>query len=518
MRMHPTSPATAVVNGVTVDLDSETLRAADGTERVLRPQSFATLRYLIESPNRLVTKDELMQAVWHGVAVTDDSLVQCIHEIRRVLGDDRHAVLQTAARRGYRLVIRPEPVAVTPPTGASIAVLRFDALDPAGDGGYFADGLAEDLITSLSKIAGLFVIARNSSFAYRGGAVDLRRAAAELGVRYLLQGSVRRSGGELRINARLVDGASAAQVWAGRFDGSAADVFALQDRLTEQIVGAIEPSIRRAEIERARRKHPESLDAYDLYLRALPHVLANTADDCDRALALLGAALDLEPGYLPAHGHAAWCHEQRYLRGGFNPADREAALRHADAVLAVNADDPQAMSMGAFVRANLTRDYDGAAEVLDRALAINGNSALAFGFSALVAAHSERHERAVEHAGKALRLSPLDDPLNYHPYCALALTYLFAGRFAETVKHASLAVRANPGFSVPYVYLVAGQVHLGNTEAAQAAAGRLLDVAPGFSVAGYARTDLFRAPLMDRITTALRAAGLPESHGRAPDG
>ena len=159
-----------------------------------------------------------------------------------------------------------------------------------------------------------------------------------------------------------------------------------------------------------------------------------------------------------------------------------------------------------------------AAEVLDRALAINGNSALAFGFSALIAAHSERHERAVEHAGKALRLSPLDDPLNYHPYCALALTYLFAGRFAETVKHASLAVRANPGFSVPYIYLVAGQVHLGNTEAAQAAAARLLDVAPGFSVAGYARTDLFRAPLMDRITTALRAAGLPESHGRAPDG
>ena len=174
-------------------------------------------------------------------------------------------------------------------------MLRFDALDPGGDGGYFADGLAEDLITSLSKIAGLFVIARNSSFAYRGGAVDLRRAAAELGVRYLLQGSVRRSGGELRINARLVDGASAAQVWAGRFDGSAADVFALQDRLTEQIVGAIEPSIRRAEIERARRKHPESLDAYDLYLRALPHALANTADDCDRALALLGAALELEP-------------------------------------------------------------------------------------------------------------------------------------------------------------------------------------------------------------------------------
>ena len=181
----------------------------------------------------------------------------------------------------------------------------------------------------------------------------------------------------------------------------------------------------------------------------------------------------------------------------------------------MNADDPQAMSIGAFVRANLTRDYDGAAEVLDRALAMNGNSALAFGFSALVAAHSERHERAVAHAGKALRLSPLDDPLNYHPYCALALTNLFAGRFAESIKYASLTVRANPGFTVPYAYLVAGQVNLGNLEAAQAAAARLLEVAPAFTVAGFARMNLFRPPLMERITAALRRAGLPE--GRAAE-
>jgi TolB-like protein len=498
------------VNGVSADFAAEVLRDPSGAPLPLRAQSFAVLRYLAENSGRLVSKDELMQAVWRGVAVTDDSLVQCIHEIRRALGDDAHVVLQTAARRGYRLVL-PEPVAVTLPAGPSIAVLPFDAFDPGGDGGYFADGLAEDLVTSLSKIAGLFVIARNSSFAYRGGAVDLRRAAAELGVRYLVQGSVRRSGGELRINARLVEGASAAQVWAGRFDGAAADVFALQDRLTEQIVGAIEPSIRRAEIERARRKHPESLDAYDACLRAVPHALANTAEDCDRALRLLDAALALDPGYLPAHGYAAWCHEQRYLRGGFDPADREAALRHADIALAVNADDPQAMSIGAFVRAMLTRDYDGAIEVLDRALAMNGNSALAFGFSALIAAHSEQHERAVAHAGKALRLSPLDDPLNYHPYCALALTNLFAGRFAESVRYASSTVRANPGFSVPYAYLVAGQVNLGNLEAARAAAARLLEVAPAFTVAGFARMDQFRPALMQRITAALREAGLPES-------
>jgi tetratricopeptide (TPR) repeat protein len=168
------------------------------------------------------------------------------------------------------------------------------------------------------------------------------------------------------------------------------------------------------------------------------------------------------------------------------------------------------MSMGAFVRANLTRDYDAAVEVLDRALALNHNSALAFGFSALVSAHSERHQRAVEHAHKALRLSPLDDPLNYHPYCALALTHLFAGAFADAARYAALAIRANPAFSIPHAYLAASHVGLGNLETARSAARRLLEVAPDFSVGGYVRTDLFRPSLMDALAAALRMAGLPE--------
>ena len=500
-------PATTILNGIVADLTREVLRAHDGRAIALRPQSFAVLRHLIANPNRLVGKDELMQAVWGEVAVTDDSLVQCIHEIRRALDDDGRGLLRTVPRRGYRLVLPGEDDA--PPHGPSLAVLPFDTGGEHGQD-YFADGLVDDLITSLSKIPGLFVIARNSSATFRGAAVDTRKVAADLGVGYLVEGSVRRSGDRLRISARLVDGATAAHVWAGRFDGAAADVFDLQDQLAEQIVGVIEPSIRRAEIERARRKRPGSLDAYDLYLRALPHVLANTAEDGEAALRLLGDALRLDPGYVAAHGYAAWCHEQRYLRAGFDPADRAAALAHADVALGVNSDDPQAMSIGAFVRANLTRDYDGAIPVLDRALAINGNSALAFGFSALVSAHSERHERAVAHAGRALRLSPLEDPLNYHPYCALALTNLFAGRFEDAVRYATLTIRANPGFSVAYAYLVAGQVNLGDLVAAQATARRLLEIAPGFSVDGFARMDLFRPPLTAAITAALRQVDLPE--------
>jgi TolB-like protein len=376
---------------------------------------------------------------------------------------------------------------------------------------YFADGLVEEVITSLSKIPGLFVIARNSSFAYRGKPTDLRSVAAELGVRYLLAGSVRRSGDRLRINGQLIDGASAANIWAGRFDGGAEDIFDLQDQFAERIVGIIEPSVRRAEIERARRKRPDSLDGYDLFLRALPYALSNSIAETDTAIQLLNDSLRLDPDYVPAHGYAAWCHEQRYFRNGFDPADREAALSHADVALAVNSDDPQALSMGAFVRANLTRDYDGAIEVLDRALAMNGNSALAFGFSSLVGAHSERHDRAVEHAQRALRLSPLDDPLNYHPYCALALANLFAGHFTEAVTYAALTIQANPGFSVAYAYLVAGHVNLGNLDAAHAAARRLLEIDPAFSIGGFARMDLFRTPLMERLTAALRKTELPES-------
>jgi len=507
--MEPASPVSISVNGVVADLSGESLRGPEGETIRLRPQTFATLRYLLENPNRLVTKTELMREVWRGTSVTDDSLVQCIHEIRRALKDEHHAILQTLSRRGYRIVL-PDRISPMPPNKASIAVLPFANLSRDPEQDYFVDGLAEDVITNLARIPGLFVIARNSSFAYRGESGDWRKAAAELGVRYLLEGSVRRSGDRIRISGRLVDGASASHVWAGKFDGAAADVFDLQDQLTERIVGAIEPSIRRAEIDRARRKRPDSLDAYDLYLRALPYAHANAPTETDEALRLLHLSLRLDPNYFAAHGYAAWCHEQRYFRNGFHPEDRDAALKHADVALGINCDDPQAISMGAFVRANLTRDYDGAIGALDRALAVNENSALALGFSALASAHSERHGRAIDHARKALRLSPRDDPLNYHPYCALAVTHLFTGRFREALEYSTLTVMANPSFSVAHAYLVASQVGLGDMPSARAAARRLLEIAPTFTVDAFVQMDLFRAPLMEGLATALRKAGLPE--------
>lgn len=497
--MDTSLPCKLVINGFEVDLESHLVRRPDGGTSLLRPQPFATLRYLIANANRMASKAELHEAVWRGATVTDDSLVQCIHAIRLALGDYDRSVLQTVSRRGYRLNLADDRAAA--PGGSSIAVLPFTM---AGEvEGYFVDGLAEEVITGLSRLPGLLVIARNSSFAYRGQSVDVRRIASELGVRYLLDGSVRRAGPRLRINAHLIDGASAAEIWAGRFEGTAEDVFELQDELTEQLVGVLEPSLRQAEIERARRKAPGRLDAYDLYLRAVPLVLTNKAGSTDEALRLLRAALELDPGLLPAHGYAAWLHEQRYFRGGLDPADRAAALAHAEVVLGVNAGDPQAMSIGAFVRSMLTGDYDAALVVFDRALGITASSALVYGLSALAAAHSGRNERAVAHAQKALRLSPLDDPLRYHPFCAMAVAGLFDGRFEEAAAYARLTIQANPAFSVPYAYLAVAHVNLGEPDAAAVAMRRLLDVEPTFTVEGFAKTDRYPPAFLHRLVAAL---------------
>ena len=370
---------------------------------------------------------------------------------------------------------------------------------------YFADGLVEDLITNLSKNSGLFVIARNSTFVYKGKAVDIRTVARELGVRYVLEGSVRRSASRLRITGQLIEGAAGTHVWADKFEGPLEDIFDLQDRLTESIAGAIEPSLRRAEIDRARRKRPDSLDAYDLYLQALPYAYANTPVDTDEALRLLRESLRLDPNQPVAHAYAAWCLEQRYFRGGFHPEDKEAALDHARTSLA--SDDPQALSIAAFARYHLAHDYESADAALTRALAMNGNSALAFGFSTLVNV-SVDPERAIDHAQKALRLSPFD-PLNYHPYCALGLAYLFTGRAEESLGYLNLAIQSNPSFFLLYALLAASLVELGRLDAAQAAIKRLLEAAPGFTVGAFVRMNLWNPGVMEALAAALSKAGLP---------
>ena len=325
----------------------------------------------------------------------------------------------------------------------------------------------------------------------------------------MLEGSVRRAANRLRITGQLVEGTGGTHVWADKFEGAGEDVFDLQDRLTESIVGAIEPSMRRAEIERARGKRPDRLDAYDLFLQALPHAYANTPAATDEALRLLNEFLRLDPKYAAAHAYAAWSTSNGSFAAVSIQRIRSAALEHARIALHLGADDPQALSIGAFVYASMTHDYETALGALDRALEMNGNSALAFGFSALVGAYTERYERVTEHALKALRLSPFD-PLNYHPYWALACACLFTGRSAEAVTYSTLAIQSNPHFSPLHVFLVVSYASLDNLDAARAAGRRLMEIAPDFTISGFVRIDVFRPHVMQVIVAALRKAGLPD--------
>jgi adenylate cyclase len=327
-----------------------------------------------------------------GICISDVVHQQVNGRVKAAFADLGEQNLKNIARpvRAYCIALdqeRPRPAPMTSiappalvlPDKPSIAVLPFQNISGDPEQEYFADGVVEEIITALSRMRWLFVIARNSSFTYKGRAVDVRQVGRELGVRYVLEGSVRREGVQLRITAQLVDAATGNHIWADKYDGALDDVFGLQDRIASDVVGAIEPNVRHAEIERARRKRPESLDAYDLYLRALPRAGAYSVAESTAALDQIEAALRIDPNYGAAHALAAWRHHTLFTRGGLDPVRREAALRHARAALASGTDDAMALATAGFVVAMEAREIDTALGAIDRALAYNPNSALALG-------------------------------------------------------------------------------------------------------------------------------------------
>jgi adenylate cyclase len=396
------------------------------------------------------------------------------------------------------------------PDKPSIAVLPFTNLSGDPEQDYFADGMVEDIITGLSRIKWIFVIARNSSFAYRGKAMDVKQVGRELGVRYVLEGSVRKSGNRVRITAQLIDTGTGTHIWADHYDRALDDIFALQDELTISVVGVIEPTLRKAEIERARRKRPDSLDAYDLYLRALPFAFTAMPQDANKALTLLDRAIELEPDYAAAHAMIAWCHEQRYLRGGLHEEVKQAALQHARTAIAVGGDDAAALATAGFVIAVIEYDHETATVAFDRSFALSSSSALALGFSSIVRAWKGDDATAVDHAERAIRLSPFD-PLLYLPYVGLAYAHFAAGRFKEAAAAAGRASQSNPKFSMPYVLHAAALANLGRGEEARVVADELRKVEPDLTVSTAIRSARFANPDKNaELGDALLRAGLPE--------
>ena len=396
------------------------------------------------------------------------------------------------------------------PDKPSIAVLPFENMSGDPEQEYFADGMVEEIITGLSRVRWLTVIARNSTFAYKGTSPDVRKVGQELGVRYVLEGSVRKAGERVRITAQLIEAEGGGHLWADRFDGTLADVFNLQDAITAGVVAAIEPNVRKAEIERAKRKRPDNLDAYDLYLRALEQSYKFTSTGREAALSLLDEALALDPGYAQAHGVAAFCHQQHFLWGGRAPEDREAGLKHAEAVAAAQTDDATALAFAAFAMSILAERHAAALAMVERALAQNPSSAWAYSVSAVIELFRCRHDTSRSHADQSLRLSPFD-PMRYMPEVAIAIAERALGRHEEALARARRSLEANPVFGPALLVAVLSLVRLGRLEEARATVRQLHQVAPDMRIGTlrrFAMSDALGGH--DAIIAELRQAGLPE--------
>jgi adenylate cyclase len=397
---------------------------------------------------------------------------------------------------------------LTLPDKPSIAVLPFQNMSGDPEQEYFADGMVDDILTGLSRIKWLFVIARNSSFTYRGKAIDVKQVGSELGVRYVLEGSVRKVADRVRINGQLIDAATGMHVWAERYDRKADDIFGLQDEIALAVVGAIEPSLRQAEVKRVKRRRPENLDAYDLLLRAISADMA-MPEGVARALPLLDQAIELEPDYARAHGHLAMCYHTLYLRGGLREEDRRAAIRHAHTAIANGQDDSTALTLAGFVMGMDEHDRAAAAQAFEAALALSPSSAFTYLIGSAVLGWGGDAERAIDWAERALRLSPFD-PWNWFCCHGLALGHFSLKRYQEAAAAARKAIQLNPGFSMSHMLLAASLVKLGKAEEAKGAAARVLALQPSYRFGKHFASVDCAPALADSLSDALRAVGIPE--------
>jgi adenylate cyclase len=418
----------------------------------------------------------------------------------------------------YRIETRVEPndavqgepahAMLALPDRPSIAVLPFTNMGGDVEQDYFADGIVEDIITGLARIKWLFVIARNSSFAYKGRSVDVKQAGRELGVRYILEGSVRKASSRVRVSGQLVEADTGRHVWADRYDRTLDDVFALQDELTMSVVAAVEPSVRQAEIERVKRKRPDSFDAYDLVLRAIPDVYPAMPEGAAKALPLLERALSMEPDYALAHGFASWAHEIVFARGGGREENRLGTIRHAHAAIAHGRDDAVALSLGGFGLGMVAHDRQAARQAFEAALALSPSCALTYMFGGVVMVLAGNPDRGIEWGERALRLSPFD-PMSYVPWFSITLGHFQRGEYEAAAEAAQKVFQANPYWSSAHLLLAATHAKLVRHDAAKSAAARVLELEPDFTISGWCAAFDVHPSLAEPFSEALIAAGLP---------
>jgi TolB-like protein/Tfp pilus assembly protein PilF len=513
-------------------LDPELRELGRGSHAIaVGPQVFDLMVHLVRNRAHVVSKDELIDVVWGGRIVSESTLTSHINSVRKAIGDSgqEQRLVRTIARKGFRFVgevrelgvgAEPEPDASSFPPGPtltlpdkpSIAVLPFVNLSGDPEQDYFADGVVEDIVTALSRIRWLFVIARNSSFTYKGQAVDVKQVGRELGVRYVLEGSLRKVARRVRITGQLIDATTGGHLWADRFEGTYGDIFDLQDRMTENVVGAIAPRLELAEIERAKRKPTESLDAYDYYLRGMANLHRGTRESIGEAMTQFARALQLDPNFASAYAMAAWCHLWRNANGWMIDRRQEIneGIRLARRAVELGGEDAVALSRSGSALGHLAGDLDGAIALIDRALVLDPNLASAWFLGGFLRAWNGEPDSAIEHFAHAMRLSPLDHEM-YRMQAGMAVAHLFAGRFDVASSWAEKSFSHLPSFLMIVSIIAASHALAGRSEEAKRAMARLRELDPALRVSGLADWLPIRRPRdLATFTDGLRRAGLPE--------
>jgi TolB-like protein/DNA-binding winged helix-turn-helix (wHTH) protein len=518
-----------------LDCRSASLRR-DGVILPLRPKSFDVLLYFVQNPGRLIPKAELIDSVWHKAAITENSLVQCIKEVRLALCDEQQTTIKTVPRRGYLFspaVIDHEPsgtgegrnvldeipgprVAAAHamrqlplPDRPSIAVLPFTNMGGDPDQEYFADGISEDLITGLARIHWLFVIARNSTFVYKHRAVDVTEVARRLGVRYILEGSVRRAGQQLRISAQLIDAVSGGHLWAERYDRQLGDIFAVQDEITRSVAAAIEPHLLAAEGARAWSRSSNDLGAWEMVARAQVHFWRLSRSDYATATDILTRAVEAYPEYAPARSMLGFCLIFALHMGWVDRDQGLLAGQHAIRGSVLDDRDPWGQIAIGYLALMDKRTIEAIA-AFRRAVDLNPSSAYGHYHLGHGLAFAGQDREAIAQAEDAIRLSPLD-PITALFLGAIAVAHYVAGRYEQAAQFTTEAVRLRPGFQGGQRMRCASLAQAGRLDEARSLLAALRLEQPRLSLSWIRASVPYQTPaLMERFLEGMRKAGLNE--------
>jgi adenylate cyclase len=486
----------------------------------LRRKTFEVLRCLTRRPNQVVTKDELLETVWPNVIVGEDSLAQCITEIRRALGRSGREVIKTVPRRGYMLVVpatsttAPDEVKPLPlPGRASIAVLPFANMGGSPQDDYFSDGIAEDIITELSRFSELFVIARNSSFQYNGRSIDIRQIGRELGVRYVLEGSVRRDPDSVRITAQLIDAETGAHIWAERYDRQAERVLAVQDEVARRIVSVLAVHVQKAEIDRTLTAPPKTLQAYDYYLRAVDTFAAYHVsyyrETLFKARRLLEQSLAIDPSYVRAYATLSSCYISQWIhRWDADCAWTEALDRAYQAAREGVRLAPELPEAHVALGQALTfyREHDAAVAAVERALTLNPNlTSFRFAYVYILAGQSERAAELLE---QHMRLDPFYEP---NAPVALGFAYFMLRRYQDALPLLKEGVSRAPMMAHGMYILAMTYAKLGELDRARVPVEQALRLEPWYRISQSLTARYFKRPEdTEHLVSGLRTAGFPD--------